>query len=92
MGRKKIKIKPIEDKKLRQITYCKRKKGLLKKTMELSLLCKTQVFLAFVDHHNNLVIYNSEGHIANFVDKYLKFPVNPKETYCNQDVCINYFY
>lgn len=86
MGRNKIKIKPIENQKLRQVTYCKRKKGLLKKTMELSLLCKIQVFLALVDHNDNLAIYNSEGHISNFVDKYLKFPINPKEMYTNQDV------
>lgn len=39
MGRKKIVIKPITDERLRNITFNKRKAGLLKKAAELSMLC-----------------------------------------------------
>ena len=39
MGRKKILIEPIKDKRLRYITFNKRKAGLLKKAAELSQLC-----------------------------------------------------
>jgi MADS-box transcription factor len=39
MGRKKILIKPISDERLRNITFNKRKAGLLKKAAELSMLC-----------------------------------------------------
>lgn len=40
MGKRKIlKFERIEDNNQRNITYIKRKKGLVKKAMELSMLC-----------------------------------------------------
>lgn len=45
MGRKKIRIEPLEDKRNRQITFLKRKFGLMKKAYELSVLCKSEVAL-----------------------------------------------
>eukprot|EP00826_Nyctotherus_ovalis_P053293 TRINITY_DN68_c0_g1_i7.p1 TRINITY_DN68_c0_g1~~TRINITY_DN68_c0_g1_i7.p1 ORF type:complete len:256 (+),score=41.24 TRINITY_DN68_c0_g1_i7:97-864(+) len=62
MGRKKIKINYIEDDKFRRVTYCKRKRGLLKKAMELSLLCGNEVLLIIRDKATKrAVLYNSEG-------------------------------
>jgi len=50
MGKKRIQtIQKIEDHKIRKITYCKRKKGLLKKSMELALLCDLKVFMYIFD-------------------------------------------
>jgi len=40
MDRKKIKeMKLIEDPSCRNVTYCKRKKGIIKKAIELSVIC-----------------------------------------------------
>lgn len=55
MGRKKIIITPILDDKHRNITFNKRKNGLLKKAAEIALLCKTKLFLAFTDLNGNII-------------------------------------
>lgn len=55
MGRKKIDITPISYEKQRNITFNKRKNGLLKKAAELSLLCQLKLFLAFTDLNGNLI-------------------------------------
>lgn len=43
MGRKKIQIARIPDERNRQVTFTKRKNGLLKKAMELSVLCDAEI-------------------------------------------------
>ncbi|KAI6678320.1 hypothetical protein NL676_039116 [Syzygium grande] len=43
MGRGKIVLKRIDDSMSRQVTFSKRKKGLLKKARELSILCDAEV-------------------------------------------------
>ena len=49
MGRHKIKIKKIDDARGRHVTFNKRKNGLLKKAMELSLLCDAQIALVIFE-------------------------------------------
>jgi len=60
MGRGKVQIKKIENTTSRQVTFCKRKNGLLKKAYELSLLCDAEVAL---------VIFSSSGRIYEFANK-----------------------
>lgn len=43
MGRKKIRIERIPDERNRSVTFTKRKNGLLKKAMELSVLCDAEI-------------------------------------------------
>lgn len=43
MGRNKIIIKKIPNERSRQSTFMKRKHGLIKKAMELSILCDCEV-------------------------------------------------
>ncbi|KAK9937179.1 hypothetical protein M0R45_013988 [Rubus argutus] len=52
MGRGKIHISRIENRTTRQVTFAKRRAGLLKKTHELSVLCDVQI---------GLVIFSSTG-------------------------------
>ena len=61
MGKRKlIKIKLISDKNARNVTYCKRKKGLIKKAMELSKLCKQEVAVYIFDKEKEkFIVYNS---------------------------------
>ena len=43
MGRNRIRIAPIKNERSRQSTFTKRKNGLVKKAMELSILCDCEV-------------------------------------------------
>merc|ERR1711988_1820802 len=45
MGRRKVQIRRIEDDRARKVTFAKRKHGLVKKAMELSLLCDCDIAL-----------------------------------------------
>ncbi|KAK2968760.1 hypothetical protein RJ640_028153 [Escallonia rubra] len=45
MGRGKIELKRIEDKSSRQVTFSKRRKGLMKKARELAVLCDVELSL-----------------------------------------------
>jgi len=50
MGKKKIdNIKFMEDKNQRNITFSKRKRGLLKKVIELSSLCGQEILMYIYD-------------------------------------------
>ncbi|XP_059669554.1 agamous-like MADS-box protein AGL18 [Cornus florida] len=57
MGRGKIEIKKIENVNSRQVTFSKRRAGLLKKAKELSILCDAEV---------GVVIFSSTGKLYEF--------------------------
>ncbi|KAI9199450.1 uncharacterized protein BJ171DRAFT_462368 [Polychytrium aggregatum] len=59
MGRKKIRIQQITDERNRQVTFVKRKYGLIKKAYELSVLCGCEIGLIIFSHNNKLVQYTS---------------------------------
>ena len=87
LGKKKIKISKIENKTSSQITYYKRKKGLIKKAMELSLLCDVNVFLVIVDKKDRLSITSSKNSVEDFIKKYIVDinNIKVKETFTLQD-------
>lgn len=57
MGRGKIEIKKIENQTARQVTFSKRRTGLIKKTRELSILC---------DAHIGLIVFSATGKLFEF--------------------------
>uniref|UniRef100_A0A0B7AXP3 MADS-box domain-containing protein n=1 Tax=Arion vulgaris TaxID=1028688 RepID=A0A0B7AXP3_9EUPU len=59
MGRKKIQIARINDERNRQVTFTKRKLGLMKKAYELSVLCECEIALIIFTSSNKLYQYAS---------------------------------
>ena len=89
MGRNKISIQKIKDERIRNITYYKRKRGLIKKAMELSLLCDVDILVGIYPKHitrSQLLIYCSINNPDFFIDKYIKNPLIKKEVYGLKDV------
>ena len=70
-GKRKIEITKIENRLNSQITYYKRKKGLIKKVMELSLLCDIDILLVIVDQKQRLSITTSKSTAEEFIEKNL---------------------
>ena len=62
----------IQNKLNSQITYYKRKKGLIKKALELSVLCDVEVFLVIVDKKKRLSITSSNVSAKEFINSYFK--------------------
>ncbi|RXH86800.1 hypothetical protein DVH24_022073 [Malus domestica] len=61
MGRGKITISRIENKTTRQVTFAKRRAGLIKKTHELSVLCDAQIGLFIFSSTGKMFQYCSEA-------------------------------
>ncbi|KAF9671950.1 hypothetical protein SADUNF_Sadunf12G0103700 [Salix dunnii] len=59
MGRGKVVLERIENKISRQVTFSKRRNGLLKKAFELSLLCDAEVALIIFSSHGKLFEFGS---------------------------------
>ncbi|XP_073013952.1 agamous-like MADS-box protein AGL11 [Typha latifolia] len=71
MGRGKIEIKRIENTTNRQVTFCKRRNGLLKKAYELSVLCDAEVALIVFSSRGRLYEYSNNS-IKSTIDRYKK--------------------
>ncbi|KAL3643566.1 Floral homeotic protein AGAMOUS [Castilleja foliolosa] len=65
-GRGKIEIKRIENTTNRQVTFCKRRNGLLKKAYELSVLCDAEVALIVFSTRGRLYEYSNNSVIRGF--------------------------
>ncbi|XP_024005484.1 agamous-like MADS-box protein AGL21 isoform X4 [Eutrema salsugineum] len=63
MGRGKIVIQRIDDSTSRQVTFSKRRKGLIKKAKELAILCDAEV---------GLIIFSSTGKLYDFASSSMK--------------------
>ena len=80
MGRRKIDIARIENERHRQVTYSKRKSGLIKKATELAILCDAQVGVIIFGANEKMSIYSSspmQELIERFRDCSESFEVRP---------------
>ncbi|XP_018437862.2 protein TRANSPARENT TESTA 16-like isoform X2 [Raphanus sativus] len=92
MGRGKIEIKKIENRTARQVTFSKRRSGVIKKANELSVLC---------DAHIGLIVFSTTGKLyqhctepltmAQVIDRYLQTsglrlpdPNDNREEFCHE--------
>lgn len=84
MGRKKISIQRISDERNRQVTFTKRKFGLMKKAYELSVLCDCEIAVVIFNSHNKLFQYASSD-MDKILLKYTEYD-QPHESQTNKDI------
>uniref|UniRef100_A0A452DYE2 Myocyte enhancer factor 2B n=1 Tax=Capra hircus TaxID=9925 RepID=A0A452DYE2_CAPHI len=84
MGRKKIQISRILDQRNRQVTFTKRKFGLMKKAYELSVLCDCEIALIIFNSSNRLFQYASTD-MDRVLLKYTEYS-EPHESRTNTDI------
>ncbi|KAK8491295.1 hypothetical protein V6N13_127926 [Hibiscus sabdariffa] len=72
MGRGRVELKRIENKINRQVTFAKRRNGLLKKAYELSVLCDAEVALIIFSNRGKLYEFCSSSSMLKTLDRYQK--------------------
>ncbi|TKY59914.1 Agamous MADS-box protein AGL31 [Spatholobus suberectus] len=70
MGKKKVEMKRIENKSTRQITFSKRRSGLMKKARELSILCDAKVALVVFSSTGKLFELCNGDSLAKVLQRY----------------------
>ncbi|KAI3694149.1 hypothetical protein L1987_77110 [Smallanthus sonchifolius] len=72
MGRGRVELKRIENKINRQVTFAKRRNGLLKKAYELSVLCDAEVALIVFSSRGKLYEFCSSSSMLKTLERYQK--------------------
>ncbi|KAJ7960768.1 MADS-box transcription factor [Quillaja saponaria] len=72
MGRGKILIKRIENSTSRQVTFSKRRNGLLKKAKDLSILCDAQIGIIIFSSTGRLYDFASTSSMKSIIERYNK--------------------
>nr|ALM95517.1 SEPALLATA-like protein 1 [Nigella damascena] len=72
MGRGKVELKRIENKINRQVTFAKRRNGLLKKAYELSVLCDAEVAAIIFSSRGKLYEFCSTSSMLKTIERYQK--------------------
>ncbi|KAL3525826.1 hypothetical protein ACH5RR_014198 [Cinchona calisaya] len=70
MGRGRVELKRIENKINRQVTFAKRRNGLLKKAYELSVLCDAEVALIIFSNRGKLYEFCSTSNMLKTLERY----------------------
>ena len=74
MGRGRVELKRIENKINQQVTFAKRRTGLLKKAYELSVLCDAEVALIIFSNRGKLYEFCSGPRYIYIFYLYLYYP------------------
>ncbi|KAF3324069.1 transcription factor CAULIFLOWER A-like protein [Carex littledalei] len=73
MGRGRVVLKRIENKINRQVTFSKRRSGLLKKAHEISVLCDAEVALIIFSSKGKLYEFATENGMDKILDRYERY-------------------
>ncbi|XP_066379621.1 MADS-box transcription factor 14 isoform X1 [Miscanthus floridulus] len=73
MRRGKVQLKRIENKINRQVTFSKRRSGLLKKAQEISVLCDAEVALIIFSTQGKLYEYSTDSCMDKILERYERY-------------------
>ncbi|KAJ9173147.1 hypothetical protein P3X46_016311 [Hevea brasiliensis] len=73
MGRGRVQLKRIENKISRQVTFSKRRTGLLKKAHEISILCDAEVALIVFSTKGKLFEYSTDSSMESILERYERY-------------------
>ncbi|KAL2505965.1 AGAMOUS-like [Abeliophyllum distichum] len=85
MGRVKLQIKKIENTTNRQVTFSKRRNGLMKKAYELSVLCDVDVALIMFSPSGRVSIFSGNRSIDEIMTRYVNLPEHERGKLQNQE-------
>nr|WDA53332.1 MADS-box protein 12 [Erycina pusilla] len=95
MGRGRVQLKRIENKIKRQVTFSKRRSGLLKKAHEISVLCDADVALIVFSNKGKLYEYSTDSCMEKILERYESYSYEEKAVFFNEadpqaDWCLEY--
>ncbi|XP_020687524.1 truncated transcription factor CAULIFLOWER A isoform X1 [Dendrobium catenatum] len=95
MGRGRVQLKRIENKINRQVTFSKRRSGLLKKAHEISILCDAEVALIIFSTKGKLYEYSTDSCMDRILEHYERYCYAEKalqntEPESQGDICQEY--
>ncbi|XP_078430126.1 agamous-like MADS-box protein AP1 isoform X2 [Wolffia australiana] len=79
MGRGRVQLKRIENKVNRQVTFSKRRSGLLKKAHEISVLCDAEVALIIFSNKGKLYEYSSDSRMEKILQRYERYSCDHRD-------------
>ncbi|RZC66984.1 hypothetical protein C5167_010677 [Papaver somniferum] len=78
MGRTKVEIKKIENQTNRQVTFSKRRNGIIKKSYELSTLCDVDVAVLMFSPSGRLSLFSTKKRIEDILWRFVNLPVHER--------------
>ncbi|KAK9750612.1 hypothetical protein RND81_02G208100 [Saponaria officinalis] len=91
MGRGRVQLKRIENKINRQVTFSKRRSGLVKKAHEISVLCDAEVALIIFSHRGKLFEFSSDSCMEKVLERYERYSYAEKQLASNDaDTQVNW--
>ncbi|XP_023755909.1 truncated transcription factor CAULIFLOWER A [Lactuca sativa] len=79
MGRGKVQLRRIENKINRQVTFSKRRGGLLKKAHEISVLCDAEVALIVFSNKGKLFEFSTDSCMESILERYERYSYTERQ-------------